>query len=289
MFVLSGNGVPMLTLAGEVSVVSPNKHFKRKPVEYIIYIVKEGHMRLIEGNVLYDLKKNDVILLDPTRTHYGVETFSDVKYDYLHFVCDCIQEMELEEDALNAKMIENRLRKTQEDLIIPKYIHLLTYDANRVRALSESIKNEYREKQSYYKRRVNAILLDIIACVARAAVGDKADGKSGRSDITGAVMDYIYESFHGKISGKDLEKALHMNFDYMNRCFKKQTGYTIMVYANHIRVGEAKNLLRSGTYNVSQAATETGFANEFYFSRIFKKYEGISPSEYLKSVRNNSF
>ena len=40
--------------------------------------------------------------------------------------------------------------------------------------------------------------------------------------------------------------------------------------------------------NTAMQGTSSPFANEFYFSRIFKKFEGISPSEYLKCVRDNA-
>ncbi len=279
MFVFQKNARPIVTLAGEVSVPSPNRHFKRRPVEYILYVIENGTMQLIEGDVTYILKKNDVILLDPSRTHDGIETFSDLKYRYIHFTCEELSELsgtELMENVL----IENQLAEDGERVLIPKYMHLSTYEGNLVQVLSERVCKEFQEKEIYFRGRMNCLLMELLSTCARAYAG-KTMEKSQRPDLTFQIIDYIRNHYQEKITGEDLERTMHLNFDYMNRSFKKKTGYTIMYYANLFRISEAKNLLRSGTCNVGDAALETGFANEFYFSRVFKKFEGISPSAYL--------
>lgn len=73
-----------------------------------------------------------------------------------------------------------------------------------------------------------------------------------------------------------------MNYDYANRLFKKHIGTSIMQYRNQLRINTAKNLL--GKQSVEQVARLVGFENVYYFSRAFKRYEGISPREYLERI-----
>lgn len=56
-----------------------------------------------------------------------------------------------------------------------------------------------------------------------------------------------------------------------------------MSYVRKLKINESKLLLRTGMYSVKKVAKQLGFANEFYFSRVFKKLEGHSPSDELKS------
>lgn len=98
------------------------------------------------------------------------------------------------------------------------------------------------------------------------------------------LTSYLKEHFSEKIDSKRIECDMHMNFDYLNRQFKKYTGDTIFHFLNVYRIEESKQLLKSGLYQNAVIASMTGFQNEFYFSKVFKKYTGITPSEYKKNV-----
>ena len=65
--------------------------------------------------------------------------------------------------------------------------------------------------------------------------------------------------------------------------FKEVTGVTPIQYLLNIRLTTAKELLKSKKYNVSEVATAVGYENILYFSRIFTKHIGISPSKYKKT------
>lgn len=85
---------------------------------------------------------------------------------------------------------------------------------------------------------------------------------------------------------EDSLKNLPLNYDYVRKLFKKETGVTPHEYLISSRMELAKEMLLSGitnsfsNYTISQIAEACGFAEPLYFSRVFKKYYGISPSEY---------
>lgn len=78
-----------------------------------------------------------------------------------------------------------------------------------------------------------------------------------------------------------------INFDYANRIFKKHVGYSIIRYRNHLRLHTAKTMLdgKLGEVTMDTVAEAVGFGNRYYFSRCFKKYEGISPEEYRERAK----
>ena len=69
---------------------------------------------------------------------------------------------------------------------------------------------------------------------------------------------------------------------YLSRLFKKEEGINFLDYLNQYRIDAAKKLLQNPQYNVLEAADMTGFKNTRYFSKIFKKNVGLTPSEYRK-------
>ena len=87
-------------------------------------------------------------------------------------------------------------------------------------------------------------------------------------------------------------RKLPLNYDYVRKLFKKETGVTPHEYLTKVRMQRAKDILLSGVtnrysnYSVTQIAEACGFADPLYFSRVFKKYYGVAPSHYLKNVED---
>lgn len=76
----------------------------------------------------------------------------------------------------------------------------------------------------------------------------------------------------------------YMNPDYLRRIFKKELGVTFTDYVVSLRMNQAKKLIDSGHYRVSDIASEVGINNPSYFSKCFKKYFGMSPTDYENTL-----
>lgn len=94
------------------------------------------------------------------------------------------------------------------------------------------------------------------------------------------IVEYIEEQYKENFDSKCIERDLLINFDYANRIFRKHFGYSIIKYRNRLRINTARVL--HGEKSMREIATEVGFSDVYYFSRCFKKYEGVSPSEYKR-------
>ena len=76
---------------------------------------------------------------------------------------------------------------------------------------------------------------------------------------------------------------LYVNADYLNRLFVQETGQKFSHYLNSKRVEKAKQLLNVDSYKVYQVAEQVGFGhNPHYFSQVFKKHTGMTPSAYAE-------
>jgi two-component system response regulator YesN len=58
-------------------------------------------------------------------------------------------------------------------------------------------------------------------------------------------------------------------------------GVNFQEYLSNTRIGNAKKLLASGRYKIGEVAEKAGYTNRFYFSKAFKKIEGLTPSEFI--------
>lgn len=99
------------------------------------------------------------------------------------------------------------------------------------------------------------------------------------------VSEYIQNHFKEKITIEDIAATVHLNGSYTSHLFRKTFGYTITDYITYIRLEHAKMMLADPQSNINDAATESGFSDVSYFSRVFKKIEGVSPREYRNHLR----
>ena len=94
------------------------------------------------------------------------------------------------------------------------------------------------------------------------------------------VREYIDAHYAEKISLDRLSEVFSINKYYLERIFKEQFGVSIINYLLSIRITHAKQLLRFSDKSIEQIGLECGISPLYYFSRIFKQTEGMSPSEY---------
>jgi len=94
------------------------------------------------------------------------------------------------------------------------------------------------------------------------------------------VIQYMHKNINTRVTMPELSEFVQLSSSYLSRAFKESTGYSIIEYFNKIKIEKAKEQLIEGDLKVKEVARSLGFIDEFYFSRIFKKLEGLSPSEF---------
>ena len=104
------------------------------------------------------------------------------------------------------------------------------------------------------------------------------------SDTIRILREYLEQHYNEAINRKAVEELVHMNQDYLNRCFKRATGYTLMEYVQHFRILKAKEFLIDESKSISEIGGLVGYESPPYFSKIFKKCTGITPAEYRSSL-----
>jgi len=99
------------------------------------------------------------------------------------------------------------------------------------------------------------------------------------------IITMILTESDSNLSLTSISDKFYMNKTYVSEFFKKKTGILLREYIRRVKIERAKVLLGSGKYKTFEIANKLGYKDVEYFSRTFKKYTGITPSEY-KNTKN---
>lgn len=133
-----------------------------------------------------------------------------------------------------------------------------------------------------YEELLVLLLRQIFILIRRHSVNrPKTINSYLESEMERAVK-HFHEHYNTAISIEDYAKSRGMSASWFIRSFKEFTGSTPMQYILSIRMMNAQNLLETTEYNVTEIGNIVGYDNPLYFSRLFKKQNGVSPSEFRK-------
>ena len=113
-------------------------------------------------------------------------------------------------------------------------------------------------------------------------------GKNGTSEVVEEIRKNILKNFSDVNYHLDVYlKSLPFSYDYLRKLFKKETGVTPHEYLTRVRMNAAQLLLSGASrfdYSINETSELCGFSEPLYFSRIFKKRFGCSPSQYVQRM-----
>ena len=101
------------------------------------------------------------------------------------------------------------------------------------------------------------------------------------------VIEYLESKIYERINLEDMSRALSFSKSYIYKRFVTACRYTVADYFTIMKVTEAKKLIRETKKNFSEIGEMLCFSSSHYFSTVFKKYVGMTPSQYKNSCKNN--
>ena len=98
---------------------------------------------------------------------------------------------------------------------------------------------------------------------------------------------FLNKYFREQISRWKLSEYLNVSEDYLSRIFHKQMGIPLWEYLNRLRIGYAIDLLRNSSESVAEIASRSGFQDQAYFCRVFRRIAGLTPGATRKDARGD--
>lgn len=172
----------------------------------------------------------------------------------------------------NIYQIFNQIIGMAVKYLIENHINTQTIFSNRTTLYQELEQCETLDELQSYTLNVFRQIVDYLKL--------NTSGKNGRVEY---ICKYLQEHYHQDINLSDLAESAGISVSHMRRIFSEETGNNILYYINSLRINEAKELLQNSHDSISEIAAKVGYFNNQSFNRFFKKYEGVTPSEYRNS------
>lgn len=232
----------------------------------LTYVDKGELLTTIDG-VSYHLKQGDLIFYAPMQFHTQ-STFEKISSSYL---------------TINFKMNFNHA-----DLLCNKIFSLKRDSYFIVTKLIEELSNDnlYSNDLSlcYLKQLIIQMLrLDNSHFHSKPTTHMQ---QTYENELLNDILLYIDDNIYEKISVSTLCEHFCISTSMLHSLFRKNMNNTAKNYINELKLSKSKELIRNSTHTLSEISEMLGFSSIHYFSKKFKSYFNISPTEYSKSIYN---
>lgn len=232
----------------------------------LTYVDKGELLTTIDG-VSYHLKQGDLIFYAPMQFHTQ-STFEKISSSYL---------------TINFKMNFNHA-----DLLCNKIFSLKRDSYFIVTRLIEELSNDnlYSDDLSlcYLKELIIQMLrLDNSHFHSKPTTHMQ---QTYENELLNDILLYIDDNIYEKISVSTLCDHFCISTSMLHSLFRKNMNNTAKNYINELKLSKSKELIRNSTHTLSEISEMLGFSSIHYFSKKFKSYFNISPTEYSKSIYN---
>lgn len=249
----------------------------------LFYIASaQGKMRFQSG--AYKLQAGTIILFSAD-TAYTWEVDS-VNYYAINF--DYTQNF----SHINKKFHPINVNKFSKSDIIEKATFqdepllnepLVLYSAHKLGQDVKRIVTEYLIGNEHVEILTSALLKSLIVEILRKKKASLSISEQKTTEIIRTLIEYFTNDYANEITYQSLQQKFHFNPSYLNRIFKAYTENTLHGFLLEYRLNTAMEILTSQNLPINQVATLCGFPNPYHFTKAFRKFTGVSPTEYKKN------
>ena len=119
----------------------------------------------------------------------------------------------------------------------------------------------------------------------RKPVSSSTEDVPPLEQIPGIIKEYLEKNYASEIKLDMFSKQYFFTKEYLTKLFKKKFGYSIYEYTTLLRMNRAQELLQNDQIQIQEIAERLGYRDNNYFSKAFKNYFGVSPSDYREQQK----
>lgn len=229
---------------------------------YMHYILKGVGYLEIDGEN-YTIPAGSLVLYFPNvRQHYSFKKKDEWEICWSHF------------SGTACEQLKNLFSKPTTILEIK--------DRKQFESVFEKMLATYYQKPNFYETICAGYMTILIALVMQSKAGDIKNFSKATNENLERVLSLMYQDYNKPIDIKKYAKICCVSEDHFIRIFKVYTGLPPYNYQLKIRINRAIEMLENTPVTISQCAEIVGFHDSAYFSKIFKRFTGHSPSYYKK-------
>ena len=252
--------------AGELRALKPHVNSRTGLRSFLFFLVTAGSGKLVYEERSYPLLPGDCAFIDCRKSYAQSSSEDDLwSLKWIHFYGSSM-------NGIYEKYVERGGRPVFAPKEPKAFTGLLT------QLLTVAGTEDYIRDM-----RINEKLTGLLTLVMAESWHPEACPHTGvKKKTLQYVKAYLEEHYKERITLDHLASRFYLNKFYLARTFKEQFGATVLGCLDQIRITHAKQLLRFSDLTVEAVGREVGIGEPGYFSRVFKKVEGISPGEYRR-------
>lgn len=254
---------------GELQARKPHTSQRENLASFLFFLVTSGSGKLVYQKTVYNLHAGDCVFIDCHKSYSHLTSEDDLwSLKWIHFYGPNMT-------AIYEKYVSRGGRPCFRTADQQAYIQIY----HTIFDLTDS--NSTSRDMKIYEKLVS--LLSLLMEESHSLTSHSSD-KSRKRNLQ-SVKEYIDTHYAEKITLDQLSSQYFINKFYLTRSFKDQFGTPVNSYLIQVRVTHAKQLLRFTDLPIEKIGQECGMSDANYFSRVFKKTEGVTPGEYRNAWR----
>ncbi|WP_051620328.1 AraC family transcriptional regulator [Paenibacillus sp. UNC451MF] len=242
--------------------------------EVEILLLLEGSMLVETVDQVYELKGPDLLLLGSSRLH-RTKRNSHVKQIVLQF--DMLAQM----DSYTKEFAPVLLELSEPLDRLNKILCGNTVVKETMYRLLLGIYEEASEMGMGYELAVSGAFKQLLALIVRHTVSSAPMSPPDWQRLK-PVLDYVEAHYSEPIRIQDVLPLVHLEYHYFIKYFQKHIGMTFVDYLHVRRIKASERLMLTKSLSIADIGVQSGFQNVTQFIRIFKRYNGCTPSEFRK-------
>ena len=283
MFTYNIKQLPFVSMMGRAQEKVGWSHSGRCMPINLIAVMRAGECIFKINETDYHLKAGDVVLV-PKNTYYKPHTDSRCEYTFFHFDGDLCELDQMDATSLygGQNLAGENLYGYFEERPVSLLLDYMITAKDRHKDIELILGKCINTRANHASPRQILLSLHFSELLYRLSeiVSERLSSQSQYPQSLSKILYYINENYTENIQLDDIAHHTSFSKQYCMRLFKKYMNTTINDYVIELRMKHAAYLLRDTYMNVNEAADYLGFSSVSYFSRVFKKYHGVSPSEY---------
>ncbi|MBU2927279.1 helix-turn-helix domain-containing protein [Winogradskyella psychrotolerans] len=266
-----------------INNIAPNRPFRSTC--YQIALCTSGYIKgkIEDKEIYYD--KHTLAVLTPSTVFEMTEVSEDYRCLTVIFKKNFLVEV------LNNIYFLDRFRILNNNGL--DYLKLTDLDTEKLTIQIENIRDKMKDEQHLFKNDIIRNLIIILLyeteniLISHHNVSYTIEKHLRHDKVISDFHELLRKNFFKERKVQFYANKLALSTHQLTKILLKDTGRSAKKHINEILISQAKSLLRSGRYNITEVATSLHYYNLEEFSRFFKKETGMTPLAYLKKKRSN--
>lgn len=273
-----------LSMWGRTNENPPWRHSGRQMDYNHLILLVSGSCECRIANRTYHCTAGDLLFI-PAEKFYRLITADHCEYCFVCFFSDYQKAGEMDVNdcmrVLPAEKTKFYLPNAGADaLCLAEHLHPDVATYSNLLTLFTKGQSLYTTSRYLDRLMIDVYFQEMLLLAAKVTGSDRINKYPLSLE---RMLKYIDQAYTNRISPESLSERFSLSKEHICALFRRELDMTVSEYVNMVKLNHAVELLSNSSMNVSQISEYLGYSSVYYFSRLFKRRYGVSPTGYIEA------